>query len=586
MSLRPPASAPPQVHGGTTADAVACMKLEELRAQSRAIGERMYFAGPGAKRPRKVEALPDSNPAKKKLKKNMSAYVSRFAAKEYEGLLAKTVSESERELAKAWSLRDDTQRDNLIMREQVARLQAQVAKHGSGKDGSGGPPASAPAEAPPSVWRTSALSLPVPERQLPDPPVVPAGAFTGHGRMARRDSAGNDANYSHSSSDSEDENPGSSAAVIAPKTQPTVEYKRDKGVVLATPPLALPHLSPVLPPLGKAKEPDRGPQWKGNNSSPGNSSAPVGKEKNDKATLGVSVAGGTGVAQTDSSPDEDQTGTSVDSPGDTCITSADRAGPPRKSFKTRQRFHAEFERKLPGEGAATRSDATMSSGLQAPSTVVAPESSATGSPSGMPSSARTTGYATGAKGTSASSARGGQPGTSQEAGFVQVADAGKPEAAVGIPAKGANSSVPGAAGKPPADSGLERPNRALPSDPKFRSPEDAATGTANDPAAVTASRRDSKAVSSLKIEKMKAAGVPAEVAALMPESASEEFIAKVAEKGDELAAAAKAAAAKFAEENPNADADSSGCHAAEKAGMLIRACERVLPQPLMRWLAK
>jgi hypothetical protein len=123
-----PLSAPSQVSVGTTADAVACMKLEELRAQSRAIGERMYFAGPGAKRPRKIESMPDTNPAKKKLKKNMSAYVSRFAAKEYETLLAEAVSLSEAKLAAARLARDRVQAENQAMRDEVARLSGELVR--------------------------------------------------------------------------------------------------------------------------------------------------------------------------------------------------------------------------------------------------------------------------------------------------------------------------------------------------------------------------------------------------------------------------------------------------------------------------
>jgi hypothetical protein len=94
-----------------------------------------------------------------------------------------------------------------------------------------------------------------------------------------------------------------------------------------------------------------------------------------------------------------------------------------------------------------------------------------------------------------------------------------------------------------------------------------------------------KKVADAELADITAAGVPAEVAALLPRGTSADVIAKVAEKGHELTAAAAAARATFASENPGASNESDQ-HAAERVGLLIRACERVLPQPLMRWLSK
>lgn len=72
-----------QIKAQTAAEAA----LENLRCEARRQAETAYAQGPGRKRVRGWETLPETNAIYRREKKTRSAYVSRFKAKEYERLL-------------------------------------------------------------------------------------------------------------------------------------------------------------------------------------------------------------------------------------------------------------------------------------------------------------------------------------------------------------------------------------------------------------------------------------------------------------------------------------------------------------------
>lgn len=100
-------------------------KLETLRKEARKLGEEHYNRGPGRKRPLPVAG--DGSPAlSKKDKKSQSAYISRFAAKEYEKLLEDAVAAADASLDLLRSQNKMCRQDNSDMREQIAALEAAI----------------------------------------------------------------------------------------------------------------------------------------------------------------------------------------------------------------------------------------------------------------------------------------------------------------------------------------------------------------------------------------------------------------------------------------------------------------------------
>lgn len=102
--------------------------LEGLRKEARRLGEVEYQRGPGQKRARRggggsAAALAQE----KKEKKSQSAYVSRFAAKEYERLLEEAVIATDAALAAGRGVNAGMKQDNMDMREQIEALEAACA---------------------------------------------------------------------------------------------------------------------------------------------------------------------------------------------------------------------------------------------------------------------------------------------------------------------------------------------------------------------------------------------------------------------------------------------------------------------------
>jgi hypothetical protein len=133
------AASPPTVATGTSARSAyaavgknveASSKLEDLRREARKLGECEYVRGPGAKRPRPdgvaTECGGRDPSVMKKDKKSQSAYVSRFAAKEYEKLLEQAVRSADALLSAERARNAAMRQDSADMREQVAALEAFV----------------------------------------------------------------------------------------------------------------------------------------------------------------------------------------------------------------------------------------------------------------------------------------------------------------------------------------------------------------------------------------------------------------------------------------------------------------------------
>lgn len=111
------------ISGRVAIDATA--KLEELRKIARGLGEEHYYRGPGMKRPRPESNL-GNTPLSKKDKKSQSAYISRFAAKEYERLLEEAVATADANLEAARGQNTMSKQDNADMKEQITALEAAI----------------------------------------------------------------------------------------------------------------------------------------------------------------------------------------------------------------------------------------------------------------------------------------------------------------------------------------------------------------------------------------------------------------------------------------------------------------------------
>lgn len=128
----PPAPAPtaggrPDVVLQLRAESAAYAALESLREAALARGEARYAAGPGKRRPRNWELLSEDDPVFRAEKKTRSAYVSRFRAKEYETLLEDRVAAGEDALTDTRGRLTAESAENATLKEQLARLRAQVA---------------------------------------------------------------------------------------------------------------------------------------------------------------------------------------------------------------------------------------------------------------------------------------------------------------------------------------------------------------------------------------------------------------------------------------------------------------------------
>jgi hypothetical protein len=97
--------------------------IEALQEASRAAAIRKYEDGPGAAAVG-LDHLDEEHTLRKKRKKVVSAYVSRFAAQEYDKLLPHAVAESTAALAAVDRRRDRLENENAVIRAEIARIQA------------------------------------------------------------------------------------------------------------------------------------------------------------------------------------------------------------------------------------------------------------------------------------------------------------------------------------------------------------------------------------------------------------------------------------------------------------------------------
>jgi hypothetical protein len=111
------------VSGGS---GVAGATLDGLRKEARRLGEVEYERGPGLKRARRSGGAAVDLAQEKKEKKSQSAYVSRFAAKDYERLLEEAVCATDAALARGRAANAGMKQDNMDMREQIEALEAAV----------------------------------------------------------------------------------------------------------------------------------------------------------------------------------------------------------------------------------------------------------------------------------------------------------------------------------------------------------------------------------------------------------------------------------------------------------------------------
>lgn len=157
--------------------------ISELKQDARTIGEDRFAMGPGRKRSRAWEQLPENDPLHRREKKTRSAYVSRFRNEAYRSLLERRIEAGAVENAKTHERLQAVKDEQDRLRADMALLQKQV--EAARKDTANAPPVAteAPAfNAPPPL----ALA-PVPclaptrpcsppredERQIPDSPVSP-----------------------------------------------------------------------------------------------------------------------------------------------------------------------------------------------------------------------------------------------------------------------------------------------------------------------------------------------------------------------------------------------------------------------------
>ncbi len=131
-ALPPPSSYPePEIMLHLRAESEAYAALEMLRDEALCRGELSYNAGPGKRRPRDWESLPEDDPLFRKEKKTKSAYVSRFRAKEYEQLLEGKVEEVEQLVVMKKSLLQREIIENNMLKEKIHRLQLELQKKDS-----------------------------------------------------------------------------------------------------------------------------------------------------------------------------------------------------------------------------------------------------------------------------------------------------------------------------------------------------------------------------------------------------------------------------------------------------------------------
>jgi hypothetical protein len=188
----------------TPVNVEASTKLEDLRRDARKLGEAEYMRGPGAKRPRPdagADGRGQDPVMLKKDKKSQSAYVSRFAAKEYEKLLEQAVQAADALLSADRNRNAAIRQDNADMREQVTalenivrsglatirgRLGAPVRSDTDGKDSKVGVVRSAPglAEAGERPVKDGDEDA-VMREPMPDPPVKVGDVAAGGSRENR-----------------------------------------------------------------------------------------------------------------------------------------------------------------------------------------------------------------------------------------------------------------------------------------------------------------------------------------------------------------------------------------------------------------
>lgn len=108
------------------AQTAAETNLECLRTEARHKAELAYAAGPGRKRVRGWEMLPESDPVFRREKKTRSAYVSRFKAKEYEQLLESSLADAEAGNDSRRATLRGTAAENSVLLAQIRALQAQL----------------------------------------------------------------------------------------------------------------------------------------------------------------------------------------------------------------------------------------------------------------------------------------------------------------------------------------------------------------------------------------------------------------------------------------------------------------------------
>lgn len=101
--------------------------IENINQIARTNAKRRYEDGPGRFRP-SYDHLPESDPIRKKNKKTISAYISRFAAEEFDTLLPKALQKSEEERNQLLSRRDVAWAESISLQEKIRHLQTLISK--------------------------------------------------------------------------------------------------------------------------------------------------------------------------------------------------------------------------------------------------------------------------------------------------------------------------------------------------------------------------------------------------------------------------------------------------------------------------
>lgn len=113
---------PPHPHTATDpATFAAYARLEALLDRAKAHGAVKYDAGPGVKAPPLTNLAPE-HPLCKRRKKVVSAYVSRFAAAEYDKLLPQEIAKAEQEAASMRHTKAKMEAENMELAAEIENL--------------------------------------------------------------------------------------------------------------------------------------------------------------------------------------------------------------------------------------------------------------------------------------------------------------------------------------------------------------------------------------------------------------------------------------------------------------------------------